>query len=163
MTAFDPRRVGPGRDVDGRRERSRPVVGVLTQDLLELFAEEWLGAVDGARANGSDLICFTGRALDAPGYLRSANAIYDLVGPESVDGLVVWSAEPDGTGGTLVVEVAADGVGFDPAVSFPGHLGLATMRERAQRLGGRFTVDSSPTGSTTIRVVLPGILRRVQG
>jgi signal transduction histidine kinase/DNA-binding LacI/PurR family transcriptional regulator len=92
MTALDPRDVGPGRDVDGRRERVRPVVGVLTQDLLELFAEQWLGAVDGARAHGSDLICFTGRALDAPGYQRSANAIYDLVGPGSVDGLVVWSS-----------------------------------------------------------------------
>ena len=34
---------------------------------------------------------------------------------------------------------------------------LVGMRERTGRLGGRFTVDSSPTG-TTVRVVLPDIL-----
>jgi signal transduction histidine kinase/DNA-binding LacI/PurR family transcriptional regulator len=63
--------------------------------------------------------------------------------------------EPDGTTGTLVVEVADDGVGFDPDEPYPGHLGLRTMRERTERIGGRFTVDSSPNGSTTIRAVLP--------
>jgi PAS domain S-box-containing protein len=59
---------------------------------------------------------------------------------------------------TLVVEVADDGVGFDQGVSRPGHLGLKTMRERTERLGGQFTVDSSPAGSTTVRLVLPNVL-----
>jgi signal transduction histidine kinase/DNA-binding LacI/PurR family transcriptional regulator len=63
--------------------------------------------------------------------------------------------EPDGPAGTLVVEVADDGVGFDPDAPYPGHLGLRTMRERTERIGGRFTVDSSPTGSTTVQVALP--------
>lgn len=67
-------------------------------------------------------------------------------------------SEPADAARTLVVEVADDGVGFDPEVSYPGHLGLHTMRERAERLGGRFTVDSSPTGSTTVRLVLPNVL-----
>jgi PAS domain S-box-containing protein len=66
--------------------------------------------------------------------------------------------EPPDAARTLVVEVADDGVGFDPTISHPGHLGLDTMRERTERLGGRFTVDSSPAGSTTVRVVLPDIL-----
>ncbi|HEY2948373.1 MAG TPA: substrate-binding domain-containing protein [Micromonosporaceae bacterium] len=92
MTTSEVRPAGSGPGADGRRDRSRPVVGMLTQDLLELFAEQWLGAVDGARAQGCDLICFCGRALEAPGNLKSANAIYDLVGPRSVDGLVVWSS-----------------------------------------------------------------------
>jgi signal transduction histidine kinase/DNA-binding LacI/PurR family transcriptional regulator len=65
--------------------------------------------------------------------------------------------------GTLVVEVADDGVGFDPDIPRPGHLGLDSMRERTQRLGGVFTVDSSPAGSTTVRVVLPDILRPAAG
>jgi len=56
---------------------------------------------------------------------------------------------------TLVVEVADDGVGFDPALGQPGHLGLRTMRERTERLGGHFTIDSSSAGSTTVRAVLP--------
>jgi signal transduction histidine kinase len=67
---------------------------------------------------------------------------------------------PDGPAGTLVVEVADDGIGFDPAVPHPGHLGLESMRERTQRVGGRFTVDASPGRSTTVRVVVPGVLGR---
>lgn len=57
--------------------------------------------------------------------------------------------------GALLIEVADDGIGFDPDAPNPGHLGLDSMRERTQRLGGRFTVDSSPTGSTKVRAVLP--------
>jgi len=60
---------------------------------------------------------------------------------------------------TLIVEVADDGTGFDPDIPRPGHLGLVTMRERTARVGGQLIVDSSPTASTTVRAVLPGILR----
>lgn len=59
----------------------------------------------------------------------------------------------------LVVEVADDGHGFDPLIPHPGHLGLHSMRERVERLGGRLTVGSAPGTSTTIRAVLPGALR----
>ncbi len=57
--------------------------------------------------------------------------------------------------GVMVVEVRDDGIGFDPTVSTPGHLGLETMRERTQRIGGWLTVDSSPDRSTTVRATLP--------
>ncbi len=60
--------------------------------------------------------------------------------------------------GALLIEVADNGVGFDPGVPRPGHLGLAGMRERTERLGGRLTIDSAPGRSTTVRVVLPGAL-----
>jgi signal transduction histidine kinase len=36
-----------------------------------------------------------------------------------------------------------------------GHLGLAGMRERAELLGGSFTVRSAPGGGTTIRACWP--------
>jgi signal transduction histidine kinase len=61
---------------------------------------------------------------------------------------------------TLVVEVSDDGTGFDPGSAHPGHLGLSTMRERIERLGGRLTIDSSPTSSTIVRAVVPDILVR---
>jgi signal transduction histidine kinase len=62
-----------------------------------------------------------------------------------------------GPAGRLTVEVADDGVGFDTRALHPGHIGLECMRERAERLGGRLIIDSSPAG-TTIRAVLPGSL-----
>jgi signal transduction histidine kinase len=64
---------------------------------------------------------------------------------------------PEGAPGTLVVEVADDGVGFDPDIDRPGHLGLDTMRERAQRLGGRLTVESSAAGSTVRTTLLDAV------
>jgi signal transduction histidine kinase len=67
--------------------------------------------------------------------------------------------EPADAPGTLVVEVADDGTGFSPDVVLPGHMGLESMRQRVQRVGGRLTIDSSPAGST-VRAVLPDALRK---
>lgn len=55
----------------------------------------------------------------------------------------------------LMLEVFDDGIGFDPTVRQPGHLGLGTMRERAERLGGRISIDTKQKKGTTVRVVVP--------
>jgi signal transduction histidine kinase len=68
-------------------------------------------------------------------------------------------AQDAGATAALIIEITDDGVGFWPDAPHPGHLGLNTMSERARLLGGRLDVDSSPAGSTTVRAVLPGILR----
>jgi signal transduction histidine kinase len=57
--------------------------------------------------------------------------------------------------GWVVLEVRDDGRGFDPAGEYPGHLGMKTMRERAELLGGQLTVESRPGGGTNVRVVMP--------
>jgi signal transduction histidine kinase len=53
------------------------------------------------------------------------------------------------------VEIRDNGVGFDPTSSFPGHLGLHSMRERAIRRGGTFQIESDAGKGTRIRVELP--------
>jgi signal transduction histidine kinase len=58
----------------------------------------------------------------------------------------------------VVLTVVDDGVGIDPAVlrdGAPGHLGLRTMRERAEAAGGSCTVDRGPTGGTVMVARLP--------
>jgi signal transduction histidine kinase/DNA-binding LacI/PurR family transcriptional regulator len=71
--------------------RPRPVVGILQRDPVGLYAEQWLGGVDAARAYGCDLICFFGSSLDEPGWRHQANTLYDLVTEKTVDGLIVWT------------------------------------------------------------------------
>jgi signal transduction histidine kinase len=63
-------------------------------------------------------------------------------------------------GGELAVEVADDGRGFDaetPRRTGWPHFGLQTMRERAEAVGGRLEIDSTPGRGTriTMRVPLP--------
>ena len=61
---------------------------------------------------------------------------------------------PDGA----TVEIRDDGAGFDPdrvrRGPFP-HFGLATMRERAETIGARFSVQSAPGQGTIVRLELP--------
>lgn len=52
------------------------------------------------------------------------------------------------------IRVRDDGVGFDPSVKVPGHLGLHIMGERASGVGGSLTISSSPEGGTELRIEL---------
>lgn len=54
---------------------------------------------------------------------------------------------------SLVIE--DNGRGFDPGISFPGHLGLISMRERVAKLGGNIEIKSQPGQGTVISVWLP--------
>jgi signal transduction histidine kinase len=59
-----------------------------------------------------------------------------------------------GADGHVVLEVRDDGVGFDPdaAAVRSRRLGLTSMEERAERLGGRLSVESAPGAGTTVRL-----------
>jgi len=58
--------------------------------------------------------------------------------------------------GYLVADVRDRGPGFDVRKRpRQGHLGLAGMRERAELLGGRLELESSPEAGTHVRAVLP--------
>jgi len=57
--------------------------------------------------------------------------------------------------GAIVLEIADDGIGFNPAESFPGHLGLQSMRERAAVLGGVLHIESSSGQGTKVTAEIP--------
>jgi signal transduction histidine kinase len=57
--------------------------------------------------------------------------------------------------GAIVLEVRDNGRGFDTTGSFPGHLGLQSMRERASQLGGTLEMESGVGVGTSIRVWMP--------
>ena len=61
---------------------------------------------------------------------------------------------------TLILEVSDDGHGFSvprsPAEFAPqGHFGLLGMHERAELIGARLDITSSPTGGTRLQLILP--------
>jgi signal transduction histidine kinase len=57
----------------------------------------------------------------------------------------------------LEVSVRDDGSGFDPesVPELPGHLGFASIRERAESVGGRVEIESAPGEGTTVRAWIP--------
>jgi two-component sensor histidine kinase len=59
-------------------------------------------------------------------------------------------------GDTAVLCIADDGQGFDPQAPRPErHLGLWSMRERAEQLGGRFEIISAPGQGTVLTAEVP--------
>ncbi len=56
--------------------------------------------------------------------------------------------------GRLLLEIEDDGVGFDPAGEGirSRRLGLTSMEERAERIGGTLEIDSAPEKGTTVRL-----------
>jgi signal transduction histidine kinase len=69
-------------------------------------------------------------------------------------GQIVVTAEFDPRGGAVDVVIADDGQGFalgTEAGPSLGHFGLTGMRERIERLGGAFSIESSPGQGTTVR------------
>jgi signal transduction histidine kinase len=60
--------------------------------------------------------------------------------------------------GRLLLEIADDGVGFDPeeAALRSRRLGLTSMEERAARVGGILEIRSAPGAGTTVRLEVDG-------
>ena len=73
------------------------------------------------------------------------------------DHVRVWIGESDGD---VAMEIADDGVGFEPhqaVLGVAGHMGLAAMRERAEMSSGRCELHSLPGEGTTLNVWMPMI------
>ena len=58
----------------------------------------------------------------------------------------------------ILLEVVDDGVGFDPGADGirSRRLGLTSMEERAERIGGSISIESTPGEGTTVRLEVPG-------
>lgn len=73
--------------------------------------------------------------------IKHANATHATVRVATMDGRVILTVGDDGTG-------------FDVAQPRPGHLGLRTMRERADVIGAELSFDGASGSGTTVTVVL---------
>ncbi len=84
-------------------------------------------------------------------YRIAQEATHNIVKHAKAGQIVLTLNSVDG----LMLEIKDDGRGFYPQQAFPGHLGLHSMRERAEKLGGRFELESVLGRGTTIRVKMP--------
>jgi signal transduction histidine kinase len=80
-------------------------------------------------------------------------AVNNVVRHANARGVEVSLAQVDGQ---LALTVSDDGQGFDPAAPRSGrHVGLWSMRERIEQLGGRFELSSRPGAGTVLCAWLP--------
>jgi signal transduction histidine kinase len=57
--------------------------------------------------------------------------------------------------GAVELDVQDDGRGFDPAASYPGHVGLHSMRERIEKLRGSIAIESAAGNGSSVRARIP--------
>jgi PAS domain S-box-containing protein len=82
----------------------------------------------------------------------AGEALHNAVKHAAASGAAVAVETP---GHDLVLTVADDGRGFDPAAPAAGGHGQRTMRERARLCGGTVQVDSAPGRGTRVVVRVP--------
>ncbi|WP_083661386.1 substrate-binding domain-containing protein [Actinophytocola xanthii] len=101
---------------------SRLTIGLVTANIhLGVGATLWSGALDAARRHDVNLICFPGGEVGATD--RPRNRVYDLAGPDLLDGLICWAS----TLGLPVAHARAERLGRQfgrlPMVSLNGAMG----------------------------------------
>jgi signal transduction histidine kinase len=59
---------------------------------------------------------------------------------------------------SLTLSIRDDGTGYDPGAEYSGHLGLKSMRERAEASGGSLRIESAPGRGSTVEACIPTAL-----
>jgi len=52
----------------------------------------------------------------------------------------------------IYLEIQDNGIGFDPSLNYSDHLGLRSMRERAEQMGAEFHIDSQAGKGTSVKI-----------
>jgi PAS domain S-box-containing protein len=84
-------------------------------------------------------------------YRVSQEALQNIIKHAKADSVQIQLEQRNGR---VVLEILDNGIGFDPSLSFPGHLGLLSMKERVKKAGGELEITSSPGRGTVITAVI---------
>ncbi len=124
------------------------LVAALTKQAAAVTAREQL-AVDVHGPDGSIRLDPT---VEEQLYRIALEAVHNTVKHAGAQRVDVHLEQRD-TG--IELRVSDDGAGFDPRQDRPGHLGLRTMRERADAIGATLDIDSAPGRGSTVSVIVP--------
>src|SRR5215216_2338428 len=119
------------------------------QGLVEEFGQR-TGVVAVAEVDPAAAAELTGRAADV---VQMAREALSNVSRHAMAVTCRVSLYRDEHGGVL--EIDDDGRGFDPAATRGTGQGLRNLRERAEGLGGRAEINSTPGRGTRVRVTIP--------
>jgi signal transduction histidine kinase len=160
---------GPlGRSLAQLRELTQSAVAEMRALIFELradaLAEEGIVAALGKQAAALSARSGLPVAVDGPRERLSVNSeveehLYRIV-LEALNNTVKHAHATEArvqlvaADGRLTVTISDDSIGFDLAQPHPGHLGLSTMRERADVLGAELTVSAAGEEGTTVTVTL---------
>lgn len=134
--------------------QSEGLVAVARQLLSSLSARE--GIAGSVESPEEPMVVDADAALEAYHIIREA--LHNVLKHARANRVVVRLAPDRAHPDTLSIEVTEDGVGLAPDAKRRGGLGLTSMRERADRMGGWVRMEAAPEGGTRVRVVLPGSL-----
>lgn len=123
------------------------LVAALTRQVAVLRTRYKL-AVDAQLAGEPALALEKKQAL----YRIAQEALHNIVKHARASAVVLQLAQQSDE---IFLEVRDNGKGFDPGDSFPGHLGIRSMRERAAKIGATLSVESAPGHDTCVRVHVP--------
>ncbi len=119
------------------------------------------GLLEGALRQGPDLSARLNACLDESGVTDLQKLICYRVLQEAVSNVLRHSRARNVSVDVvqseqgIVMTIADDGVGFDPATRREACIGIESMRERVGSLGGRFELFSLPGRGVTLTAVIP--------
>jgi signal transduction histidine kinase len=100
----------------------------------------------------------TSNLIEEPEMSLAHKEIFYRIGQEALHNVVKHARATKATvrlardNGSFVLEVGDNGVGFEAGQSFPGHMGLVSMSERAQSIGAQLEVESAPGKGTKVKL-----------
>jgi signal transduction histidine kinase len=106
-------------------------------------------------------LSITVEATDEPEAVPAIKEVLYRVGQQALNNVAKHAGARavvitlEASAGELVLRVRDDGRGFDAGKSFPGHLGLRSMRERAASVGGVLLISSAPGQGTEVTIRVP--------
>ena len=154
----------------GSREAVDAAIKALRESLVDLrrSSVEQGGLMETVRRFADQVSVLWGTEVEIEGTIRNEPPIPVALAAFQILQEGLTNAMKHARAGPVTVRIGDDdgmvhivvedrGPGFDPETEVgTDHVGMRLMRERAERVGGRIELDTSPSSGTRLEAILPG-------